>query len=41
MGLTSKSFGRTKSIMKKLENDQSRERQVMKMRNKERDRGKK
>ena len=41
MGITCKTFGKTKSIMKKLENDQSRERQAMKMRSKERDRGKK
>lgn len=41
MGLTCKPFGRTKRIMKRLESDQMKERQAMKMRSKERERGKK
>ena len=35
MGLTSKPFGRTKRILKRLESDQMRERQAMKAKKKE------
>lgn len=41
MGLTSKPFRRTKRILKRLESNQMREKQAMKMRSKERERGKK
>ena len=41
MGITCKTFGKTKRILKRLESNQMREKQAMKMRSKERERGKK